>query len=350
MPEDLLGSQSTPDIQPAPQAVSQATPETPPEASVSNETPQAAPQQASQQQMVDMLEYLRQQTGGQLPQNWQTSEQALRDMMAVYQRAPQLQQLARYGQEYQQHYQEFQEYLRQKGGQQAQQAQADRQQGWWNPPMADEEARRLYAQWFQQGPDGRMVRRPDCPPSVEQKLTEYAAYLDSWQSKLATNPQEALREPVQQIVQQQVQQALQQYNAQLEAQAVIQANAGWMFLKGPDGQPQVGNYSPAGLAYWQFVQQARQLGISNTQGQDRYAREQMELAQYRNYVSAQQAAQQQALQQQQAAQEQAAQRAASQVRHAPSETPSDGPAAGPRSLRNRLVQDLASNGFSVGQG
>lgn len=217
--------------------------------------------QPEQVEWTGIRDYAR--TLGHDLSHYQDDAAAFRDLLTAHQQVPQLQQLARYGQEYIQHHDQFQKWLenQNRGGQQAAPAQ-QQPQSWWAPPAEHAEIQRIVDQWYMTDPQtGQLRPRDGAPLSAIQKVHDYAEYQRNWQHKLFHNPQEALRGAIQEEAKKLFMEQSQQQQAIATSQSILQRNADWLFYKDQRGTPMHGYYTPAGLQFFDYVSKIEQMGV-----------------------------------------------------------------------------------------
>ena len=199
--------------------------------------------------------------------------QAIQALFQAYRQYPQLQHLARYGQEYLSN-QELYDQARAGGGSVPRPAPPPSEtKGWWNPPISYDDAQRLMTQWFERDSQtGQPRPRLDAPPSVVQKLNDYAAYVQDWETKLRHNPAEAFRHAVKEEAEKVLVEKLTQNRAAESAVDVIKRHQNWMFYQDPNsGAPVYGQYTPMGMAFWNHVKSLDQAGIKDVASLEYFA-------------------------------------------------------------------------------
>lgn len=211
--------------------------------------------------------------GLDLRQQFQDDHQVLQHLAVLARQAKDQQQLVQYGQQYLQYAPQFRQWL----SEQEQKQQQQQQQSWWKAPEYDPTWQRRLMRDPQ---TGEIKALPGEPPDLVQKYLNWVEHQRSFLDKFSQNPIEAIKpgvlELVQQVAGQIVQQHLGQYQEQITAQQILAQNAAWMFEKDQTGNPiysQTGHpvLTPLGRQYAQYVQEAQQLGIHDSQSQAKYA-------------------------------------------------------------------------------
>jgi hypothetical protein len=242
--------------------------ETPP-ASDAAPTPPSTP---STTPPFSVLGYLKQQNFD--TSRFQSDEAAAQAMLASHQHGAQLQELAELGRRYSQHAPAFEQFI-----QQQQQQQAQPKQGWWKAPEWNDG-------WMSQvdvdPQTGEMKVKAGFDPSIPQKINAFRAHQRDFIQKFTIDPigsiKEGLQELIQPMLQEHFQQNLSSYQDQMFTNDTLRQNAGWMFVRGQNGEP-INNpmsgkpvMSPAGQRYAQLVMESAQMGIRDVRHQDAYAR------------------------------------------------------------------------------
>lgn len=220
---------------------------------------------------------------------WQTDEAALDGLVNLARKVGARDEDAELGRRLKPFQAQFEDFLANQyagsiGQQQAQQQQSEQPTGWWNPPPVPENWREL----VERTEDGGVKVRDGVRADVAQQVEGYLDYHRNWQTKLQTNPTEALRPLYEQAVadaeERAVQRILAHQNQQQQQQSsvsFIQQNRDWMFSKNQNGEflrdPETGNFvgTPAGRFFYQELktlvengvdeQTAQRLAIRNTQ-------------------------------------------------------------------------------------
>jgi hypothetical protein len=115
---------------------------------------------------------------------------------------------------------------------------------------------------------GKEVIDPNAPFEAQQALREYQAYTADFARKLVTDPENTLKPFVETVAMQKaqelVQQQLNQYQTTNYIASLEQQNADWLYDQG-------GQISREGQAIQGYIEQAKQIGISDPQARWQYA-------------------------------------------------------------------------------
>jgi hypothetical protein len=168
-----------------------------------------------------------------------------------------------YAQEYLRNQKEFEAWRRS----QAEAAQPKPQEApkWWAPP----EVKDTWKNYIVRDPQtGKEVIDPNAPFEAQQALREYQAYTADFARKLVTDPENTLKPFVETVAMQKaqelVQQQLNQYQTTNYIASLEQQNADWLYDQG-------GQISREGQAIQGYIEQAKQIGISDPQARWQYA-------------------------------------------------------------------------------
>ncbi len=363
----MAGENTTTPIEPqtTTQPVAAQTPATqtaPATPVTSQTTPDVAAQQTQQAQTQQGFREALRNFGVELPQQQFADDQAaMRHIAEMMRQAPDLRQLAGYGQEYLQHREQFTAWQRQQ--EEARRQQQQQSQQWWKAPEYDPSwVQKLYADPV----TGEIRVRPGNDPMIAAKYQAWLDHQRGFLDRFSQDPVKALQPGIEQIAteiaQRMIQKHLGGYQEQSQAREVIQSNSGWMHERDEQGRvlmdPQTGRpaLSEWGRRYATYVQRAEQMGLSNVQAQHDYAyglvQRDAALARY-----GQQAQSQQALSQSDQAKQDFLNRAAQQ--HNPNQgaahtTGHNGAATQPvmngvESLKQQMLKNLEAAGYPQGK-
>jgi len=141
---------------------------------------------------------------------------------------------------------------------------------WWNPP----ELRESYRQYLRKDDQGREVISEDAPIDAKHALYEYMKYKADFAQKFLADPQEALGPMVEQIAQQKareiVENQFKDYGEEQYVDSLEEQNRDWLY-------DQNGNPTPEGLAARNYIEEAKQLGITDVRMRWKYAAQRVEL-------------------------------------------------------------------------
>jgi hypothetical protein len=156
------------------------------------------------------------------------------------------------------------------------QVQQEQPKGWYNPPPAPAGWEKLVEV---DDETGAVKVKDGVRPDVRDQILAHVDYRREWQTKILTNPVEALQPLYQQAVEEAQQRALEAYearqaqlNEQSEAKRFIAENKGWMFQQNESGQflrTENGGFAPteAGRFFYGELQTFSQMGIPAGQAQ-----------------------------------------------------------------------------------
>lgn len=246
---------------------------------------------AAGEEFVGVLDYAK--SRGLDLSGFKDDQEAIEQLLNLYQRYPQVEQLARYGNEFLQHQEAFTKYLAtQASPGQLPPNQPQPAKKWWTPPASREEVQQLIKRWYVQDPaTGEVKPRPEAPPSAVQKVADYSTFISNWQEKVQHDPENAFAGLIKEQAKTVVQDLLQERQVQDAAMSVVNRHAVWMFYADPrTGVPLYGNYTPQGAAFWNHVQQAERKGIHDVHNQEDYALRMLQLDQYQQWYAQQQTA------------------------------------------------------------
>lgn len=280
MPSSGAGSPSQASFSPDPAAMaSLSQPSTPGQNPAIPQQGQQPPQtQAQWEGIRDAAKRL----GHDLP--FQDDGAALNALVNAWGQGQQRNAYADLGMQMAPHARQFQEWLASQ-----QPAQQPAQEGPWSPPKFDER----YWSVVEQDPEtGRVRSKAGYSPVFGEQAQAYLDYVQESQRQMQTNPVEWVQRMAGGYIQEQIQKGIQQslggYQTKVQAESLVQQNANWIFQVDHQGNrvinPQTGRpaLSPAGASYARHADYAaKQLGIMDVKGQDRYARDQLELEIYR---------------------------------------------------------------------
>jgi len=281
---------------------------------------------------------------------------ALQHLIGQVRAAQSLQQLAQYGQAYLQQAPQFAQWQQAQEAARRQAAQAQAQ--WFRAPEYDP---RWLSQITRDSTTGELRVVAGAPPEVLPKYNAWIDHQRSFLDRFSRDPIGAIRPGIEQVVQQVAEQMVQQhlgnYRETSEAQRFVAEHSGWLHSHDAQGHavmdPRTGReqLSPLGQRFEQYVREAAQMGLQGTQAQARYA---LGLVQ-RDYVLAQaQAAAGSGMNPADpgaAAKASFVQTAQAGAQAAPGANVNGQapPATGPRGLYQRLMANMAANGFGPGQ-
>lgn len=130
--------------------------------------------------------------------------------------------------------------------------------------------------------EGNLVAVPGAQPDLPQKLQAYAEWQRQQEQQFYRNPAEFILPQIQDNVRDMIRAELEGGLAQRQSEAfvrnVVAQNADWIYAKDPTGQPEIDpttggpRMTAEGQRYFQYAQQAVQLGIADPVQQDAYAR------------------------------------------------------------------------------
>ena len=175
----------------------------------------------------------------------------------------QYQSVVPYAQEYLRNQKEFEAWRQSQA--QAAQPKPEEAPKWWNPPQVKD----TWKSYIVRDPQtGKERIDPKAPFEAQQALREYQAYTADFARKFVTDPESTLKPFVEQVAMQKaqelVQQQLNQYQASNYVASLEQQNADWLY-------DQSGQVTREGQAIQGYIEQAKQIGISDPQARWQYA-------------------------------------------------------------------------------
>lgn len=181
-----------------------------------------------------------------------------------------------------------------QSSQQPQQAQPGQQKkpAAWELPEYDENWAR-YAKWDETRQE-YVPRDQWANPVAAEKLNAYARALQQRQTEFWRNPHEVVWQGIQDRINEQVQATIQQFHqqqtAQQQAMTYLQQHASELYVTDPNGRPQVdpaGNplLRPKGQALWNYIEQLRQAGVTDTLRRNQLAIQMLEADDLRQRVA-----------------------------------------------------------------
>lgn len=207
-----------------------------------------------------------------------SDEDAARQLVAYLQNTQRVQQQREY--QLHQYHQQLQQLQAQREAVQSPAAQAPAKSKWEAPEYDP-----AWLNLVRKDAEGNLVAVPGAQPDLPQKLQAYAEWQRQQEQKFYQNPGEfilpQIQDQVRDLIRSEIEGGLAQRQSEAFVRNVVAQNADWIYAKDPAGNtaidPTTGSplMTAEGQRYFQYAQQAVQLGIGDPVQQDAYARRQL---------------------------------------------------------------------------